>query len=90
MAEVLTAEQSKALFELCPTGRFYDVEKWIASGQTLRVPVSCKKSPYFRPHSLDRAFATWADEFREVIAKPRPSDFGMPLRVLALRLRNSR
>src|ERR1700730_7725237 len=43
MADVLTSEESKILLELCRTGRLYDVEKWIASGKSLRVSAECKK-----------------------------------------------
>ncbi len=44
MADVLTSEESKALLDLCRTGRLYDVEKWIASGKSLRVTPECKKT----------------------------------------------
>jgi hypothetical protein len=44
MADILTSEESKVLLELCRTGRLYDVEKWIASGKSLRVPAECKKA----------------------------------------------
>ena len=42
MADILTHEEGKDLLELCRTGRLYEIEKWIASGKSLRVPIECK------------------------------------------------
>ncbi len=44
MADVLTREEGNAVLELCRTGRLYEIEQWIASGKSLRVPVECKKT----------------------------------------------
>jgi hypothetical protein len=44
MPEVLSREEGKALLALCRTGRLYEVEQWIASGKSLRVPPECRKS----------------------------------------------
>jgi len=42
--DILTIEESKSLIKLCQAGKLYDLEKWIASGKSLRTPPEAKKS----------------------------------------------
>jgi hypothetical protein len=44
VVDILTSQESKALLELCRTGRLYDLEKWIAAGKSLRLPAESKKT----------------------------------------------
>jgi hypothetical protein len=37
-------EEGKELARLCRTGRLYDVEKWIAAGKPLNIPVDKNKT----------------------------------------------
>ena len=43
--EVLTPDDARTLLALCESGKLHDVEKWIASGKSLRVPPELKKTP---------------------------------------------
>ena len=45
MSTLLTNEESKALLALCGTGKFYDVERWTASGKSICTPASIQKTP---------------------------------------------
>lgn len=45
MSETLSAEEGKVLLGLCRAGRLYDVEKWIATGKSIRTPPQIKKTP---------------------------------------------
>src|SRR5215475_12618836 len=47
-ATCLTIEESKALLALCRTGKLYDVERWIASGNSICTPPSVEKTPLLR------------------------------------------
>lgn len=40
MNEIAVTNEAKELLSLCRTGRLYDVEKWIAEGKPLEMPVS--------------------------------------------------
>ena len=40
MNEIAVANEAKELLILCRTGRLYDIEKWIAEGKPLEMPVS--------------------------------------------------
>jgi hypothetical protein len=40
MNEIAVASEAKELLGLCRTGRLYDIEKWIAEGKPLEMPVS--------------------------------------------------
>ena len=40
MNEIAVASDAKELLTLCRTGRLYDIEKWIAEGKPLEIPVS--------------------------------------------------
>ena len=40
MNEMAVASEAKELLTLCRTGRLYDIEKWIAEGKPLEMPVS--------------------------------------------------
>lgn len=42
---VLTIEEGKELVRLCRTGRLYEVDAWIASGKSLSVPSTFRKTP---------------------------------------------
>jgi hypothetical protein len=37
MDETLTVEEAKLLIEYCRAGKLYEVEKWIASGKSIKV-----------------------------------------------------
>ena len=63
MADILTREESRVLLELCRAGRLYDIEKWIASGKSLRVPIECKKT------ALQVALETGFHSLVELIAR---------------------
>jgi hypothetical protein len=63
MAELLTLEEGKALLQLCRTGRLYELEKWIASGKSLRVP------PEFKTTALRVALKTNFHCLVELIAR---------------------
>jgi len=43
--EVLTPDDARTLLALCESGKLHDVEKWIASGKSFRVPPELKKTP---------------------------------------------
>ena len=45
MAEILSTTEAKHLLQLCKTGRLFDVQDWIASGKSLRVPTELKTTP---------------------------------------------
>jgi hypothetical protein len=45
MPEPLTSEEAKTLLGLCRAGKLYEVEKWIASGQSLQMPPGTRKTP---------------------------------------------
>lgn len=45
MSETLSPEDGKLLLALCRAGRLYDIEKWIASGKSIRTPPQIKKTP---------------------------------------------
>lgn len=44
-SQVLTIEEGKELVRLCRTGRLYEVDAWIASGKSLSVPSTIRKTP---------------------------------------------
>ena len=50
----LTIEESKTLLGLCRAGRLYDVERWIASGKSIRTSPEVKKTP--RRTAVDLGF----------------------------------
>jgi hypothetical protein len=39
-----TSEDTKRLVRLCPTGKLYDLQKWIAEGKPLEVSAPRKKT----------------------------------------------
>jgi hypothetical protein len=45
LAEVLSPEEAKLLTCLCREGKLYEIEKWISSGKSLRVPPAFKRTP---------------------------------------------
>ncbi len=45
MSESLTLEDGKVLISLCRAGKLYEIEKWIASGKSIRTPPQTKKTP---------------------------------------------
>lgn len=45
MPEPLTIEEGKLLLGLCRAGKLYEIERWIASGKSLRTPRDVKKTP---------------------------------------------
>jgi hypothetical protein len=42
MTEPLSLDDAKRLLDLCERGRLKDIERWIASGQTIGVPVELR------------------------------------------------
>jgi hypothetical protein len=44
-SEVLSPDDAKVLVGLCRAGKLYEIEKWIASGKSLRTPPQIKKTP---------------------------------------------
>lgn len=44
-AELLTVEEARTLVDLCRAGKLYEIERWIASGRSIRTPASVKKGP---------------------------------------------
>lgn len=45
MSEFLTPEDAKVLIALCRSGKLYEIEKWIASGRSIRTPPQVKATP---------------------------------------------
>lgn len=45
MTEALPLEDAKRLIRLCEAGRLYEVEDWIRSGRSLKVPGELRKTP---------------------------------------------
>jgi hypothetical protein len=45
VSELLTTDEAKALIALCRAGKLYEVEKWIASGKSIRTSPQIKKTP---------------------------------------------
>src|SRR3990170_6640316 len=43
--EVLPLEDAKRLIRLCEGGRLYEVEDWIRSGRSLKVPNELRRTP---------------------------------------------
>ena len=43
--DTLAEENAKLLLGLCHAGRLYEIERWIATGRSLRTPGNLKKSP---------------------------------------------
>jgi hypothetical protein len=77
--EVLTSEDAKVLIAFCRAGKLYEIEKWIASGKSIRTPPEIKKPPLHVAialgfHSLVELLVpqtTLADEV--TCSFPRPS-----------------
>ena len=44
-SEFLSPDAAKLLVGLCRAGKLYEIEKWIASGKSLRTPPQIKKTP---------------------------------------------
>ena len=42
---VLNLDRAKALLDLCRAGKLYDVERWIASANSIRAPKECRRTP---------------------------------------------
>lgn len=63
MAQLLTLEEGKTLLQLCRAGKLYEIEKWIASGKSLRLPPECKTT------SLQAAIETDFYSMVELIAR---------------------
>ena len=63
MADSLTTEDGKLLLHLCRTGRLYAIEKWIASGKSLHLPIECKKT------ALEVSLETGFHSLVELIAR---------------------
>ena len=59
------ASEAKELLTLCRTGRLYDIEKWIAEGKPLEMPVSRNA----RKKTLEVAVETGFHSLVELIAK---------------------
>jgi hypothetical protein len=64
--ELAVAGEAKELLTLCRTGRLYDIEKWIAEGKPLEIPVSrnARKKTF-----LEVAVETGFHSLVELIAK---------------------
>src|SRR5579884_2736262 len=45
MSSCLDVEQSKVLLALCRAGKLYDIERWIAGGNSITTAESIKKTP---------------------------------------------
>ncbi len=45
MMPELPHDDSKRLLQLCKTGRLYDIEEWVRSGKSLKVPDGSRKTP---------------------------------------------
>jgi hypothetical protein len=45
VSDLLKLEDAKALIALCRAGTLYEIEKWIASGKSIRTPPQTKKTP---------------------------------------------
>ena len=43
--QTLPPSKAKELLDLCHAGKLYEVEEWIAAGETLLVPQESKKTP---------------------------------------------
>ena len=44
-SEFLSPDDARLLVGLCRAGKLYEIEKWIASGKSLRTPPQIKKTP---------------------------------------------
>jgi hypothetical protein len=42
VSETLTLEEAKTLIALCRAGKLYEIERWIASGKSIRTPAKVK------------------------------------------------
>lgn len=45
VSETLSTIEAKQLLQLCKTGRLFDVQNWISSGNSLSVPAELKTTP---------------------------------------------
>jgi ankyrin repeat protein len=45
MSRILSNDDARELLQLCKAGRLFDVQKWIASGKSIRVPDALKSTP---------------------------------------------
>src|SRR5262245_59645806 len=45
MSEMLSKDEAKELLRLCKLGRLFDVQGWISSGKSLRVPSDVRTNP---------------------------------------------
>jgi len=50
----LSSDRSKELIALCRAGKLYEVESWIATGESLQVSAECKRTPL--QIALDKGF----------------------------------
>ena len=79
----LSKEESKELLDLCRAGRLFAVERWIASGRSIRVFTSRKKTP------LDLAVEMGFHSLLEVLARAEP-DQGLRNRALNTAVKKKR
>ncbi|MGD0956541.1 MAG: hypothetical protein ABR953_06875 [Candidatus Acidiferrales bacterium] len=54
VAQALTPEEAKLLINLCQKGKLYEIERWISSPKSLRVPAEFKRTPL--QIALDQGF----------------------------------
>jgi ankyrin repeat protein len=67
MHTTLSTIEAKHLFRLCKTGRLFDVENWIAGGNSLCVPAELRTTP------LDVALDTGFHSLVELLVRNEPS-----------------
>ena len=70
MADTTVTNDAKELLSLCRAGRLYDVEKWIAAGRPLEIPVAKNKR---RKTLLQIAVETGFHSLIELIARQEKS-----------------
>jgi hypothetical protein len=67
VSTVLSINEAKDLLRLCKLGKLFEVEEWIASGNSLCVPNNLKVTP------LDVALDTGFHSLVELLVRAEPS-----------------
>ena len=65
--QTLTSEQAKHLLQLCKAGKLFEVQNWIAEGNSISVPAEVKSSP------LEVALHIGFHSLVELLARNEPS-----------------
>ena len=70
MDETLALEETERLIAHCRAGKLYEIERWIASGKSIKVPLTTKKSPQTPLHI---AIQTGFHSLVELLLRNEPS-----------------